>query len=224
MCKDGRLTAKLLEAGAYQGVLKGLLTLARGANGLETQFAGSLVDANIGAALSDFGWSGYAGRGGFDFSLRSTGFAPANSVGSLTGTASFDLQAGVINGVSIEEAMRRSLRRPIDVARDLAIGQTTFTRARAQFAVANGKATISGARIEGPGYRARRQWRDRHCGVRIAHADGGDPSRRRGRAYARRCAADDRCRWTLVGADRRRASRRRMNAARRRIDSDGRAA
>lgn len=151
ICKDGEFTAKLLQAAAYQGVLKGRLTLARGENGLETQLAGSLVDADVGAALADFGWSGYRGRGGFEFSLRSTGFAPTDSVASLTGAASLDLQPGVIDGVSLEEAMRRSQRRPIDVARDLAIGQTTFTRARAQFIVAKGTARISAARVEGPG-------------------------------------------------------------------------
>jgi AsmA protein len=151
ICKDGELTARLLEASAYQGVLRGQLALARGTSGLEAQLAGTLVDADIGAALADFGWNGYRGRGGFDFSLRSTGFAPADSVASLTGTASIDLQAGVIDGVSIEEAMRRSLRRPIDVARDMAIGQTNFTRAHAQFTVANGNAGVSGARVEGPG-------------------------------------------------------------------------
>jgi AsmA protein len=151
ICKDGQLTAKLLDAGAYQGVLKGQLTLARGASGLETRLTGSLVDADVGAALADLGWNRYRGRGGLDFSLRSTGFAPADSVASLAGAASLDLQPGVIDGVSIEEAMRRSLRRPIDVARDMAIGQTTFTRARAQFTIANGIAEIGGARVEGPG-------------------------------------------------------------------------
>jgi hypothetical protein len=47
--------------------------------------------------------------------------------------------------------MRRSQRRAIDLSRDMAIGQTTFTRASAKFIVANGNAKISGARIEGPG-------------------------------------------------------------------------
>jgi AsmA protein len=131
--------------------LKGELTLARGEDGLETRLAGSLADADVGAALADFGWRGYQGRGGFDFSLRSAGFAPSDSVASLAGAASLDLQPGVIDGVSIEEAMRRSQRRPIDVARDMAIGQTTFTRARAHFTVANGIAQIGGARVEGPG-------------------------------------------------------------------------
>ena len=132
ICRDGELAAKLVEAGAYQGALKGQLTLTRGPEGLQAQLAGSLADADLGAALADFGWNGYQGRGGFDFSLRSTGFAPADSVASLAGTASLDLQAGVIDGVNIEEAMRRSQRRPIDVARDMAIGQTTFARGARQ--------------------------------------------------------------------------------------------
>jgi AsmA protein len=151
ICKDGELTAKLLQAAAYQGVLKGELTLARAEDGLETRLVGSLADADLGAALADFGWSGYRGRGGFDISLRSIGLGPADSIASLAGAASLDLQPGVIDGVSIEQAMRRSQRRPIDVSRDVASGQTTFTRARAQFAVANGIAQISGARVEGPG-------------------------------------------------------------------------
>ncbi|MFZ1962530.1 MAG: AsmA-like C-terminal region-containing protein [Roseiarcus sp.] len=151
ICKDDEFSAKLLQAAAYQGVLKGEITLARETDGLETRLAGSLADADIGAALADFGWSGYRGRGGFDFSLRSTGLAPADSVASLAGVASLDLQSGVIEGVSVEEAMRRGQRRPIDVARDMAAGQTTFTRARAQFVVANGTAQIRGARVEGPG-------------------------------------------------------------------------
>jgi hypothetical protein len=151
ICNDGRLTATLLQADAYQGVSKGELTLARGPDGLEAHAAGSLVDADIGAALADFGRSGYKGRGSFEFSLRSTGYAPADSVASLAGTVSLDLQPGVIDGLNIEEALRRSLRRPIDVARDLDVGQTTLTRARAQIAVDKGVARIADARLEGPG-------------------------------------------------------------------------
>src|SRR5208282_2135795 len=151
ICRDGQLAAKLLEAGAYQGALKGQLTLTSGPDGLQAQMAGSLADADLGAALADFGWNGYRGRGGFDFSLRSTGFAPADSVASLAGTASLDLQAGVVDGVNIEEAMRRSQRRPVDLARDMAVGQTTFAHGRAKFVVVDGDAEITEAQIEGPG-------------------------------------------------------------------------
>jgi AsmA protein len=151
MSHGGLFTASLLEASAYQGVMKGQLTLSNGAEGIETQVTGSIADADVGAALADFGWTGYHGRGGIELSLRSTGASPADAVASLAGTATIELQAGVIAGVNIEEAMRRSQRRPVDVARDMATGQTTFTRARAQLAIASGKATIADASVEGPG-------------------------------------------------------------------------
>ncbi len=151
MCRDGQFVANLIEADAYQGVLKGQLTLAPAANGLRTQLAAALANADLGAAFADFGWSGYAGRGGFNVSLRSTGSTPADIIASLAGVASFDLQAGVVVGVNIEEAMRRSQRRPIDLSRDMAVGQTTFTHASAKIVVADGAAKITGARIEGPG-------------------------------------------------------------------------
>ena len=132
ICNDGRLTAKLLQANAYQGVLKGQLTLARGANGLETQLAGSLVDADIGAALADFGETATKDAAASSFPCdRPVSRRPTPSL-PLSGTVSLDLQPGVIDGVNVEEALRRSQRRPTDVARDMAIGQTTFTRARAQ--------------------------------------------------------------------------------------------
>jgi len=151
MCRDGRLALKLLEATAYQGAMRGELNLAEGAGGLEAQISGSLSDADFGAAFADFGWSAYRGRGGLEFNLRSTGFTPSNAISSLTGAVSLDLQAGVVSGVSIEEAIRRSRRRPIDIPRDMTTGQTTFSRAHAQFDIAGGQATIRTARVEGPG-------------------------------------------------------------------------
>jgi AsmA protein len=148
-CRDGTLTAKLLQSTAYGGALKGQTTLARRADKLEAQVAVSLVDADLGAAFADFGWSGYRGRGGLELSLRAIGRAPADAVASSTGALSLDLEAGVVDGVSVEQAIRRSQRRPLDVDRDLAAGRTTFTRAHARAALANGVATIGEATVDG---------------------------------------------------------------------------
>lgn len=151
MCREGRLTAKLLQASAYQGALQGELTLASGSAGLEAQMSGSLADADVGAALADFGWSGYRGRGSFDLSLKATGLSPDQAIASLAGTAAIDLQAGLVEGVNVEEAIRRSQRRPIDVDRDITTGQLRFSRARARFIVSGGKAKIVSAQADGPG-------------------------------------------------------------------------
>jgi AsmA protein len=53
--------------------------------------------------------------------------------------------------VSVEEALRRSQRRPVDVARDLGDGATHFLRGRMRLTIANGVATINEGRVEGPG-------------------------------------------------------------------------
>ena len=151
MCKAGRCAVGLLEAKAYQGALKGQLTLARGARGLEAQAALSLSDADLGAALADFGWSGYHGRGDLEATLRSAGFAVSDSVLSLSGQATATLQAGAVDGISVEEAMRRSLRRPVEVARDLGNGATRFSLGRLRLSLAGGAATIEEGHIEGPG-------------------------------------------------------------------------
>jgi AsmA protein len=151
MCKTGACTATLLEANAYQGTLKGQLSVARGARGLTTQATVSLVDADLGAAFAEFGWSGFRGHGDADIDLRATGFAASDSVLSLAGRASATLTAGVIDGVSVEEALRRSQHHAIDVARDLGDGATHFLRGRVRLTIANGSATIDEGRIEGPG-------------------------------------------------------------------------
>ena len=151
LARDGQLTAKLLEATAYQGAAQGELTLAGSPAGLVARLSGSIAEADLGAALADFGWSAFRGHGGLEFSLRSTGDSPAALIASLEGTGSLNLQAGSVAGVNIEEAIRRSQRRPIDLPRDMTSGQTTFSRARAQFAIARGTVTIASGRVEGPG-------------------------------------------------------------------------
>ena len=151
MCKGGACTATLLEANAYQGTLKGQLSLSRGPRGLTTHATISIADGDLGAAFAELGWSGFHGRGDVEADLRATGFAASDSILSLSGQASANLTAGAIDGVSVEEALRHSQRHLIDVARDLGDGATHFSRVRLRLAIANGAATIDEGRIEGPG-------------------------------------------------------------------------
>ena len=151
MCKAGACTATLHEATAYQGTLKGQLSVARGARGLTTQATVSLTDGDLGAAVADLGWSGFHGRGDIEADLHSAGFAASDSILSLSGQATATLTTGAIDGVSVEEALRRSQRRVVDVARDLGNGATHFSRGQVRLTVANGAATIDHGRIEGPG-------------------------------------------------------------------------
>jgi uncharacterized protein YhdP len=80
------------------------------------------------------------------------------------------LTDGSIDGVNFEQALRRSLRRPVEFGRDMAIGQTNFSTARARLDISGGQAQIVEARMDGPGAIvemkgaidiASRQWRAR---------------------------------------------------------------
>jgi AsmA protein len=151
MCRAGACTATLLDANAYQGTLKGQFSVTRGARGLATQATVSLADADLGAAFADFGWSGFHGRGDVAANLHATGFAASDSVLSLAGQASATLTTGAVDGVSVEEALRRSQRRSVDLARGLGNGTTHFSRGRLRLSIADGVATIDEGRVEGPG-------------------------------------------------------------------------
>jgi AsmA protein len=149
--REGGLTAKLLEASVYDGVLSGEISIQNAADGSRSQASLSLEDADIGALLSDCGFKSYSGRGALHTLLKASGDSPAELVTSAQGSATVDLDGGAVAGINFEEALRRSLRRPVDVARDMATGQTKFASAGARLTIADGEARIVEAHTQGPG-------------------------------------------------------------------------
>ncbi|MGD0721693.1 MAG: AsmA family protein [Roseiarcus sp.] len=151
--KDGRLTATLAEATVYGGILKAEVALAPAPAGVRAHASASLANADIGALCGDFGWSSYSGQGGGEFAFDSVGDSLATFAEALEGKATIQLAAGIVDGLSFEEALRRSERRPIDVFNDMRMGRTVFARAVASLAVARGgrgliNATLTGAGVD----------------------------------------------------------------------------
>ena len=103
---------------------------------------GELVDADLGAAIADFSKAVMTGNGRAQFAVEASGGSPAAMVGSLTGTASLEAADGSILGVNLEEALRRSRRRPIDVERDMRAGGTAFDKIDASLALEDGRARV----------------------------------------------------------------------------------
>jgi AsmA protein len=149
--KDRRLTVRLLDAMSCQGQLSGEFSLQSAPDGLHMQAQALLENGDIGAVLSEWGVTAYAGRGGYEGSLHAVGASPAELAASLSGSATFELQGGTINGVNFEQALRRSVHRPVDFTRDMSTGETNFSSARGRLEIAGGQAQIVEARMEGPG-------------------------------------------------------------------------
>ena len=138
---NGKLNMTLIEAAAYGGRLKGEAAASVGRD-LKMSARGELVDADLGGVIADFGPPLATGRGGVRFSVEATGASPAAAIASLTGTASLEAANGSILGVNLEEALRRSRRRPIDVERDMRLGGTAFDKVDVSLALDDGHAQV----------------------------------------------------------------------------------
>jgi AsmA protein len=139
---DGKLSMSLLEAAAYGGRLQGEVGAAYIGRDLKVSARGELVDADLGAAIADFSQPVMTGSGRAQFAIEASGPSPAAAVASLTGTASLEAADGSILGVNLEEALRRSRRRPIDVERDMRLGGTAFDKVDASLALEDGRAQV----------------------------------------------------------------------------------
>jgi AsmA protein len=141
---DGKLSATLIEAAAYGGRLQREVGASLGRD-LKISARGELVDADLGAAIADLAKPVMTGTGRAQFAFEASGASPAAAVASLTGTASLEAADGSLLGVNLEEALRRSRRRPIDVERDLRLGGTAFDKLDASLALDNGRAQVQRA-------------------------------------------------------------------------------
>ncbi len=152
--KDGKLSMNLIDAAAYGGRLNGEAALSCVGQDLKLSARGELTDADLGAALADFGRPAATGRGAARFSVETSGVSPAAAVAALTGTAALEAADGGIVGVNLEEALRRSQRRPIDVARDMRLGGTAFDKLAVSLRLDDGRAEVERGAMESRGVSA----------------------------------------------------------------------
>jgi AsmA protein len=154
LMKDGALTVSLVEATVYGGRLNGELRLAQDESKLRVAARAKLAGADFAAAASDLGWAGLTGKGAAEFAIETVGRSPADWVAESDGRASLELAEGSIAGVNLEEALRRSQRRPLDVAKDMRSGGTAFERASISLFVHQGVAQVVNGALIARGLRA----------------------------------------------------------------------
>lgn len=148
---DGRLTATLAEATAYSGLFKAETSFAPIQSGFETHASASLSNADLGALCKNLGWNAYSGQGDLVFSLAASGDSPVAFARSLEGKATLRLSPGVLDGLSFEEALRRSERRQIDLLNDMRMGRTVIAEGAATLAIQKGGGGAVNASLTGPG-------------------------------------------------------------------------
>jgi len=145
--KDGALDVSVLDGTIGGGRLQGDLKLACVGPELEIGANAKLSDADIGAIAADIGWSAPTGQGTAQFAVSTHGPSPAAAVSRLKGSAAATWAGGAASGINLEEALRRSQRRPIDWTRELRPGQTAFDRLAIELKIADGVAHVAHAEL-----------------------------------------------------------------------------
>ncbi len=154
LLKEGALTAEVVEATAYGGRLSGELRVGCDNSTLHLAARGKLDGADFGAAASDFGRPELTGSGDAEFAVETTGRSPADLIAGLDGKASLTMTEGDLSAVNLEEALRRSQRRPVDLAKDMRSGKTAFDQATVSVLIGQGIAHIVNGALTARGLRA----------------------------------------------------------------------
>ena len=155
--KDGVLTANLIDAAAYGGRLQAEARVACEGEDLNVRARGQLASADFGAAFADFGWPAATGQGTLEFALETTGRSSVAAAAELGGSASLKLEQGAVSGINLEEVLRRSQRRPVDITRDMRVGGTAFDTLQFEVALGRGIAHIINGALEAHGVAANLQ-------------------------------------------------------------------
>lgn len=140
--QDGNLNMSLIDGAAYGGRLQGEGAVVFVGQDIQVSARGQLLDADLGAAIANFGPPLMTGNGEAQFTVEASGGSPAAVIASLTGTASVEAAEGSIAGINLEEALRRARNRPVDVERDTRLGGTAFDKFDISLAFDQGRARV----------------------------------------------------------------------------------
>ncbi len=154
LLKDGALTTEIVEATAYGGRLSGELQVGCDTATLHLAAHGKLDGADFGAAAAGFGWPEATGDGSAEFAVETMGRSAADLIAGLGGKASLTVAEGALSAVNLEEALRRSQRRSVDIVKDARSGKTAFDKATVSVLIGQGVAHIVNGTLIAQGLRA----------------------------------------------------------------------
>lgn len=154
MRNGSRLELALAGAKAYQGAIKGRVTLDLGANGVDMQAAGAISGADIAAFSFDaFGWPKFHGSLSGTVNLESTGASMSELMRGLEGTAQIAVEQGQVGGIDLESALHRIDKSPLALLSDIHRGRTAFDHASFSLRFVKGVASIDEGKLENPSLR-----------------------------------------------------------------------
>jgi AsmA protein len=150
----GHLVVTVGEAQAYGGVIKGSLTLANFAAGVEVKSQLQFTDVDLESCLGQlFGLHRLEGTGNISFAVEGSGDSVLAVTRTLNGTASLIGEKGALAGLNVEQLLRRLERRPLSGGGEFRTGRTPYDKIAVTLKITQGTVTVEDVKIDGSAVR-----------------------------------------------------------------------
>jgi AsmA protein len=147
---DGRLAITIGEAQAYNGVIRGTLTLANFDSGVDVKSQLHFNDVDLESCLNQlFGLRRLEGKGDIVFNVEGTGNSVLAVTQTLSGTASLTGTNGALAGLNVEQLLRRLERRPLSGGGEFRSGRTPFNKIVVTLTIAQGTVKVESVKLDG---------------------------------------------------------------------------
>jgi AsmA protein len=142
------------EAQAYGGVIRGSLTLANFAAGVDVKSQLQFSDVDLESCLGQlFGLHRLEGNGNISFAVEGSGDSVLAVTRTLNGSASLIGEKGALAGLNVEQLLRRLERRPLSGGGEFRTGRTPFDKIAVVLKITQGNVTVEDVKIDGSAVR-----------------------------------------------------------------------
>jgi AsmA protein len=144
LVQPGRIEASIGRAEFNKGTLKGRLSLGVSGDSVEFRSQGTFSDVEVAPFLKAVGEPRWVtGRAQGQFLLEGSGKNPAEVVQNALGRTSITVSNGELVGISLQDALRRVEKRPLQASLNWKSGRTPFKEAAMQIAIKDGRGQVS---------------------------------------------------------------------------------
>jgi AsmA protein len=149
--RDGKLDLTVGESQAFGGIAKGTLGLAGADSGVAIASHMQFLDVDLADCLGQvFGLRKLEGRGNVAVNVDGSGASVLAVTHTLNGTATLNAQSGALDGINIEQLLRRLERRPLSGNGDFRSGSTPFDQLVINLKIDQGTVSVDDMHIDGP--------------------------------------------------------------------------
>lgn len=149
--RGGRLTVTVGESQAFGGMIKGSFGLAKSAVGADMKADLQFTNVDLEACLGElFGLRRLEGKGQLALALDGSGDSILAVARSVNGSAVLTSRQGALNGLNVDQLLRRLERRPLSGSAEFRSGRTPYDELSVAIKIVQGNVTAEDIRIEAP--------------------------------------------------------------------------